>query len=172
MGSLPRPAAAMIRAARTFYVAEVAGGLLYRRLAEAVANEEVRHALHGFADDEYRHADWYLDWLVARDVAPARLDGVVAKVAPAVARLLMARSLEEQLELFSSGEAAAARHLRELSTRIHDPALRAIVERTIPAEQGHADWFPALGHGLLAPSDRLRHTGFAWRPAAPSSSTR
>lgn len=167
MGSLPRPAAAMIRAARTFYVAEAAGGLLYRRLAEAVGNDDVRQALHQFGDDEYRHADWYLDWLIARDVAPPRLDGVVARIAPALARLLSARSLEDQLKLFSSGEAAAARHLRELSTRIHDPALRAVVERTIPAEQGHADWFPEVGQRMLAPADRLRHAGFARRPASP-----
>ncbi len=169
MAPLLRPAAAMIRAARTFYVAEVAGGLLYRRLAEAVGNEDVRHALDHFADDEYRHADWYLDWLLDRGVAPARLDGLVARVAPAVARVLAARSLEGQLELFSAGEAAAARHLRELAPRIHDTALRAIVERTIPAEQGHADWYPEVGRGLLSPADRLRHAGFVFRPAAPSS---
>jgi rubrerythrin len=160
MGSRPRPASDMIRAARIFYAAELLGGVLYRRLAEAVGNPDVQQALQGFGSDEYRHADWYLEWLLERGLAPPRLESMAARVAPALARVLGARSLEERLRLFSSGEGAAARHLRTLVIRIHDPSLRAIVERTIPAEQGHSDWFPERGHRMLAPTDRLTRSWF------------
>ncbi len=163
----PSPDTATVRAARTFYFAEQLGGELYAQLAVATANQDVRHALAGFGGDEHRHADWYLDWLLERELAPPRLEGVAAVVAPVASRLLAVRSLEEQLRLFSEGERAAARHLRTLASRIHDPSLRAIVERTIPAEEGHARWFPESGVRMLAARDRAARPWTAiLRPAA------
>ncbi len=166
----PGPAVPSVaRAARIFYFAEQLGGVLYRRFADGVDNEDVQHALHGFGSDEYRHADWYLEWLLDRGVEPPRLESVANRVAPVASRLLAPRSLEEQLRLFSNGEATAARHLRGLVGRISDPSLRAIVERTIPAEQGHADWLPGVGHRMLRDSDRTRGTWFSViRPASPA----
>lgn len=155
MKSLPLPDLATIRAARAFYFAEQLGGELYARVADATANEDVRHALGGFAGDEHRHADWYLDWLLERGVAPPRLEGIASRIAPAARRILAARSLEAQLALFSEGERAAARHLRVIAERIRDPSLRAIVERTIPAEEGHALWFPESGMRMLGARDRV-----------------
>ncbi len=168
--SLPIPDLATIRAARIFFFAEQLGGELYARIADATLNDDVRHALRGFGRDEHRHADWYLDWLVERGVAPPRLEGISSWVAPAARRILAARSLEARLALFSEGERAAARHLRTIAARIRDPSLRAIVERTIPAEEGHALWFPETGIRMLGARDRV--TPGWWASLRPTPSSR
>jgi rubrerythrin len=166
----PRPAAdpRMIRAAKVFYFAEQAGGVIYRRFADSVENADVRAALDGFGGDEYQHADWYLTWLLEHGAAPPRLESLSFHAARMVDRLTAPRSLEARLGVFSDGESAAARHLRKLVTRIHDASLRAIVERTIPVEQRHADWLPHAGCRMLRPADRRGRSWFDLRRAGPS----
>jgi rubrerythrin len=66
---------------------------------------------------------------------------------------LTGQPLKRKLVAFSRTEAAAARHLRFLATRIRDRELKAIVEKTIPYEEKHALWYEREGRRMVRARD-------------------
>jgi rubrerythrin len=148
-------APALVRAARIFYTAEHVGGVFYRRFAARVRNRDVGDVFGRFATDEHDHAGWYAAWLAERGFAPPKIERVTTGlIEPALRSLLLPLPLQMKLQAFARVEALATRHLTELARRIPDPALRGIVEQTIPFERGHAEWFEREGRHMLTGADR------------------
>ena len=143
-----------IRAAKAFYVGEWVGGLLYKGYAGGVDNTDVAHHIRRMGREEHSHSRWYEAWLEERGHRAPDLVRTEQYVVPALNRLFAPRSLEAQLKGFAMGESAAANHLGALAARIHDPELRSIVEKTIPFEAAHAEWFREQGPRMLRPVDR------------------
>lgn len=145
-----------ILAAKVFYEAERLGGLLYTRFADGLDHDDVASAIHAMAGDEHEHAGWYEAWLGEHGERPPSLAPTERMLVPTAHALIAPRSLDEQLRTFAKGEAAAAGHLESLAARIRDPDLRAIVQRTIPFERGHSEWFRTEARTMLRPRDFRR----------------
>lgn len=143
-----------VRLARIFWVAEHLGGVFYDRFASHVENRDVAGVFDGFAKHEHHHADWYAEWLGARGHALPKGAAYEALILPSVRLFLAPQPLDRKLRTFAATEAAAARHLTSLARKIKEPELKAIVERTIPFEHKHAQWYELEGRHMLRPADR------------------
>lgn len=146
-----------IIAAKFFYEGERVGGLLYQRFAAGLDHDDVANAISKMAGDESMHARWYEEWLTEHGEKAPSLAGSERLVVPAVNALLAPRSLDKQLRTFAKGEATAVGHLDALAARIRDPDLRAIVQRTIPFEREHSEWYRREGRRMLRPRDFRGH---------------
>jgi rubrerythrin len=142
-----------IRLAKAFFLAERLGGVFYDRFAADVENRDVGSSFAGFAGEEHEHADWYGEWLRARGHEPPNPTIYKTLVMPPIELTLHGQPLKRKLVAFSRTEATAARHLRALATKIRDPELKAIVEKTIPFEEKHALWYERDGRRMLRPQD-------------------
>lgn len=142
-------AAQTIRAAKIFYFAEYAGGLFYRQFAANLANAGVKETFERFSHDEYDHAGWYAEWLHEHGATPPSVAGITAMLVPAVRAAMAPLTLEGKLQVFAQTEAMATRHLTKIAPSIQDPALRAIVEKTIPFEYAHSKWYERDGRRML-----------------------
>jgi rubrerythrin len=142
-----------VHLAKVFFLAERLGGLFYDRFAEGVENRDVGESFADFAGEEHAHAEWYTEWLRARGHEPpsAALYGTL--VVPPIELSLHGQPLKRKLTAFARTEAAAARHLRFLATKIRDRELKAIVEKTIPYEEKHAQWYERDGRRMLRARD-------------------
>lgn len=139
--------------ARSFYVAELLGGLFYDRFVAHVDNADVAQAFTRFAGHEHEHARWYGDWLTARGHAVPGSALLARTVVPGLGLVTAPQPLALKLQTFAATEALAERHLRSLARRIRDPELKAIVERTIPFEHAHAVWYAHEGRRMLRRRD-------------------
>lgn len=141
---------ALVRAARIFYSAEYVGGVFYRRFAASVANQNVGEVFDRFSTDEHDHAGWYAAWLAERGFAPPKIEGLTSGLLePALRVMLLPLPLKVKLQAFARTEALATKHLSQLAPRITDPALRNIVEKTIPFERAHAQWYEREGRRMV-----------------------
>lgn len=139
----------LVRAARIFYVAEYAGGVVYRKFAARVANQNVGEVFDRFAGDEHDHAKWYAAWLSERGLAVPKVETPTGMLEPALRMLMAPLPLRQKLQMFAKTEALATKHLTELAPKIHDPQLRSIVEKTIPFERAHSLWYERDGVRML-----------------------
>lgn len=142
-----------IRLAKLFFLAERLGGVFYDRFAAGVENRNVAESFAHFASEEHDHADWYTAWLRARGHEPPNPRVYQTLVVPPIELSLYRQPLKRKLVAFSRTEAAAASHLRALVTKIRDPELRSIVEKTIPYEEKHARWYERDGRRMLRTQD-------------------
>jgi rubrerythrin len=142
-----------VRLAKLFFLAERLGGVFYDRFAAGVENRDVSESFAHFAGEEHDHADWYTGWLRSRGHEPPSPTVYKTLVVPPIELSLYGQPLKRKLVAFSRTEAAAARHLRALATKIRDPELKAIVERTIPYEDKHALWYERDGRRMLRARD-------------------
>jgi rubrerythrin len=142
-----------IRLAKIFFLAERLGGIFYDRFAADVENRDVGETFAAFAHDEHDHADWYTAWLRARGHEPPSPTIYQTLVVPPLELTMSGQPLKRKLVAFSRTEAAAARHLTALAARIRDPELKAIVEKTIPFEVKHAEWYERDGRRMLRRHD-------------------
>jgi rubrerythrin len=142
-----------VKLARSFYVAEKVGGVFYDRFCDHVRNSDVAEAFTGFAGDEHQHAHWYAEWLRARGEALPNTDALERLLLPSLRIALAPQSLALKLQIFAATEAAAERHLQALARRVRDPALRAIVEKTIPFEHKHSVWYESQGRRMMRRRD-------------------
>jgi rubrerythrin len=145
--ALPPPG--LVQAARTFYFAEYVGGVFYRQFAASLENEDIRESFQRFSRDEHNHAEWYADWMRSRNIAVPAVRGVAGFLAPTLRAFLAPMPLDTKLRIFSQTEFMATRHLTALAQKIHDRELRAIVEKTIPCERAHAEWYEREGRRIL-----------------------
>ncbi len=145
-----------IVAAKLFYAAERLGGVLYERFAAGLDHDDVAHAIGAMAGDEGMHATWYEAWLEERGAKAPSLEVSGRVIVPTLNRLLAPRSLDAQLRAFAKTESTAIGHLDALMARIRDPELKAIVERTLPFERAHAEWYRRDGRRMLRPQDFRR----------------
>lgn len=139
--------------AKVFWVAEHLGGEFYDRFSARVDNQDVAGVFNGFAAHEHEHARWYGEWLTERGHALPHGALYEALLLPGAKLYLAPQSLDRKLRVFSATELAAARHLSSLLEKIQDPALRAIVERTIPVERMHAEWYGKEGRRMVRPGE-------------------
>ncbi|HEX2679222.1 MAG TPA: ferritin family protein [Polyangiales bacterium] len=139
---------------KTLFLAEHLGGVFYDRFSADVDNGDVAGTFSQFAGDEHHHAGWYADWLRARGHEPPNAATPDAVIIPALRILLAPQPLDLKLRTFAATEAAAERHLIKIAARIRDPELKAIVERTIPSERKHAQWYGLEGKRMLRTQDR------------------
>lgn len=142
-----------VRLAKVFFLAERLGGVFYDRFAEGVENRDVGESFTHFAGEEHVHAEWYTAWLRARGHEPPSAAVYGTLVVPPIELTLYGQPLKRKLVAFARTEAMAAGHLRSLAPRIRDPELKAIVERTIPYEEKHAQWYERDGRRMLRASD-------------------
>lgn len=135
--------------AKLFWVAEHLGGRFYDGFCARVENQDIASVFTHFASHEHDHARWYGDWLTERGHS-LPYGALYEAIALPGARLLLApQSLDRKLRTFSATELAAAKHLTQLVDKIRDPELRSIVERTIPVEQMHAEWYEKEGRRMV-----------------------
>jgi rubrerythrin len=139
-----------VRLAKSFWVIEHVGGVVYDRFVSSLKNQDIASTFTRFAGHEHQHADWYCEWLAARGHTVPNGGNYEALVVPVVRALLAPASLDRKLRVFSAAEQTAARHLTSLAGKVRDPELRAIIERTIPYEQMHGQWYSLEGRRMLS----------------------
>lgn len=142
-----------VRLAKSLWVIEHVGGVVYERFVQSLKNEDIAGVFTRFAGHEHKHADWYGTWLEARGHARPIGASFESLVVPAVRALLAPTSLDRKLRVFASAERKAAGHLVTLAQKIHDLELRAIIERTIPYEEMHGQWYARQGRRMLHPRE-------------------
>lgn len=147
--AISEPHPSLVRAARLFYTAEYVGGVFYRRFAARVANQNVGEVFDRFAGDEHDHAGWYAEWLQERGFALPRIETATGMLEPALRMLMAPLPLRRKLVMFAQTEALATKHLTQLAPRIGDPQLRSIVEKTIPFERAHSEWYERDGRRMI-----------------------
>ena len=138
---------------KVLFLTEHLGGACYERFAKNVDHGDIAGVFTEFAGDENVHAQWYAGWLQARGIAVPSVGVPSALVLPGVNMYLGAQSLDRKLRTFSATEAMAARHLKGLARKAQDPELVSIIERTIPSELEHAEWYGLTGRKMLRPSE-------------------
>jgi len=145
-----------VRLAQGLWLIEHVGGVIYERFAEKLDNRDIAGTFNRFAGHEHMHAEWYAAWLSARGhgvPAPSTCDSLIV---PGVHFWLSPQSLDRKLRTFSATERTAARHLAALARKVRDPELKAIIERTLPYERMHAEWYERVGRRMLQPGEGER----------------
>jgi rubrerythrin len=142
-----------VRLVKSIWVIEHVGGVIYERFAEKLDNQDIAGTFNRFAGHEHQHAVWYGEWLTARGHTVPTPGAYDALVIPGVRFWLAPQSLERKLKTFAATERTAARHLAVLASKVHDPELKAIIERTLPYEHMHSEWYGKEGRRMLHPGE-------------------
>ena len=145
-----------VRLAKGLWLIEHVGGVIYDHFSRTLDDRDIAGTFQRFARHEHMHAAWYGEWITAHGGNLPTAGNYESLVVPGVQFWLAAHSLERKLRVFSATERTAARHLVGLAGKVRDPELKAIIERTVPYEHMHADWYERVGRRMLNPSEGER----------------